>query len=263
MSHPDSTPRSCRPPIIRPACLFLAAFPTLAIAAPPGATLQDGLEVGVTAYRYLYKEPGLMQLEGPKVGVRGSFSRTDEAGRSGRIEAGASYGKVDYESNGTGTSDNHDDTTFEARVLIGMDFGVRGGAKLMPYSGLGYRYLYNDLRGRSSTGHFGYRRESNYFYLPLGLAARANSLVGTIEVDYLLRGRQTSYLSDGGFGDPDAVNRQDNGYGLRGSLMVEAGRVAFGPWFQTWRIQDSDLAFGGYETRNRTSEVGLELRYRY
>jgi hypothetical protein len=268
MPHTDSNLPSSRPLGFRQATLLLAALPALATAAPPGATVPDGLEVGVTAYHYLYKEPGLMQLEGPKVGVRGSYSRTDGSGKSGRIEAGASYGRLDYESNGTGTSDNHDDTSFEARLLFGMDFGVRGGPALMPYTGLGYRYLYNDLRGTSSTGASGYRRESNYFYLPIGVIARAGMLVGNLEVDYLIRGHQKSYLSDAGFGDPDIRNDQNNGFGARASLMIDTGRFAFGPWFSYWRIQDSNWVpinstTIGQEPLNRTTEVGLELRYRY
>jgi hypothetical protein len=42
----------------------------------------------------------------------------------------------------------------------------------VPYAGLGFRYLYNDLRGTSSTGAIGYRRESHYFYVPLGVTLR-------------------------------------------------------------------------------------------
>jgi hypothetical protein len=263
MPHTNSRPLPRRPAVLSTATLVLAAIPGLASAAPPGAAMPDGLELGVVAYRYLYREPGLMQLEGPKVGVRGGYSRTDEAGKSGRIEATVTYGKVDYDSNGTGSSDNHDDTTVEARVLFGLDFGVRSGRPLMPYTGIGYRYLYNDLRGQSTTGHFGYRRESNYLYLPIGLAFHPGRFLAKIEVDYLLRGHQISYLSDVSPLLPDIRNDQHKGVGAKASVMVEFGHLSFGPWFNYWRIGDSEIAGGGLEPKNRTTEGGLELRYRY
>jgi hypothetical protein len=263
MPHKDSKPPLPRPTAMRMATILLSALPGLAAAAPPGAAVPDGLELGVVAYRYLYREPGLMQLEGPKVGVRGAYSRTDQTGKSGRIEGTVTYGKVDYDSNGTGSSENHDDTTVEARVLFGLDFGVRSGRPLMPYTGIGYRYLYNDLRGQSTTGHFGYRRESNYLYLPIGLAARAGNLLAKVEIDYLLRGHQISYLSDVAPGLPDIRNDQHKGVGGRASVMFEFGSMSFGPWFNYWRIGDSEIAGGGLEPKNRTTEGGLELRYRY
>ncbi len=70
----------------------------------------------------------------------------------------------------------------------------RHGVSLSPYAGLGYRYLYNDLRGTTSTGEAGYRRYSQYFYVPLGLSSRFNvsgkwSVSPTIEYDYFITGR--------------------------------------------------------------------------
>jgi len=56
-------------------------------------------------------------------------------------------------------------------VVAGLDW-VGRSVSLSPYVGVGYRYLYNDVRGSTSTGAIGYRRESNYIYEPIGLTAR-------------------------------------------------------------------------------------------
>lgn len=257
-------------PFSRSASLFcatalLATVSGAATSAPTGATIPDGLEVGVIAYHYLYKEPGLMQLEGLKAGVRGSFSRTDDSGKHGRIEAMGSYGQVDYDSVRTGSSPNHDDLTLEMRVLFGLDVDATDGFHWQPYAGLGFRYLYNNLRGVNVTPTvigIGYRRESNYLYLPVGVTTRHGSLVGNLEADFLLRGRQKSYLADTHLGDPDVTNSQHQGVGARASLMYDTGRFSIGPWINYWRIAKSDVVLGGYEPRNRTTEAGIELRFR-
>jgi hypothetical protein len=255
---------------LRPAlrALLIAGVPSAAIAAPPGATTPDGFEIGALAYRYHYEEPGIMQLEGPKAGLRLAYARTDAAGRSGRLELSAAYGRLRYDSNGTGALSGVPDTSVDARLLVGFDYGPKRGVPLMPYVGLGYRFLYNDLRGTTSTGAVGYRRESTYVYVPAGLTGRWRQLLATVEIDFLLKGQQTTYLGDTGLGLADVQNDQKRGLGGRASLIYDAGRVAFGPWISAWRIADSDLSSPapgliGREPKNRTTEAGFELRFRY
>ena len=46
--------------------------------------------------------------------------------------------------------------------------------RLTPYLGAGYRYLFNEGSGRrTTTGHFGYDREANYYYSPIGVAIQS------------------------------------------------------------------------------------------
>ena len=75
-----------------------------------------------------------------------------------------------------------------------------------------------------------------------------------------------------GFDDVD--QDQTEGYGFRVSLALECDwedkRLAFGPYFQYWSIEDSEispLTFGGgipaggfvYEPANHTREIGVQL----
>jgi hypothetical protein len=162
-------------------------------------------------------------------------------------------------------------------VVAGMDV-VGSSVSFSPFLGLGYRYLYNDSRGYSTTGAIGYRRESNYIYAPAGLTARFHLgdrwvLAPTLEADIFVRGRQASKLSDTGLGLMDVTNEQKGGRGHRVSLMLEKDHWAIGAWTHYWHIKDSDLqcvtavvngvCLAGLEPENYTRESGLEIRYRF
>jgi len=232
---------------------------------------RPGWEVGGQIARYHYEEPNFAKLTGPRVGAVGAYTFTSPNRVYNRIDLRASYGLLKYE--GSGTLDDVPDWIVEARAVIGRDYLRGENIALSPYIGLGYRYLYNDLRGYSSTGAIGYRRYSNYVYVPLGLTARFRTgerwvVAPTVEYDVFLGGRQYSQLTDTGIGFSDASNRQHDGRGYRAYLMLENGRWAFGPWLHYWKIRDSDivpigLGIVAMEPANWTREYGVELRYRF
>lgn len=273
---------------LRKGCLATAA-PLLAVLAN-GVCAQDapqqnllltqpGWELGGQVSSYEYKEPatanfGGMKLDGPRIGVVGSYTGTNARRVFGRVDGRISYGRLDYESGDTGRASDIPDWTLEVRGVAGRDYLMGERYALSPYIGLGYRYLFNDLQGYSSTGASGYRRYSQYWYVPIGLTARVRAgdqwvFAPTLEYDAFIGGKQKSYLSDTGIpGLSDATNRQDRGYGYRVYLMVESRRWSFGPWLHYWRIKDSDVVpigggLGGLEPDNSTTEYGLELRYRF
>jgi len=112
----------------------------------------------------------------------------------------------------------------------------------------------------------GYRRESNYWYVPLGLTSRLMWINGgrfalNAEYDYFVGGTQRSFLSDAGF--VDFLNHQHGGSGARGSFLYEGTDWSFGPWFSYWHITQSDSVCSGFlcvdEPNNRTTEYGLKL----
>ena len=94
-----------------------------------------------------------------------------------------------------------------------------------------------------------------------------------MEADFLLWGRQDSYLSDvDSTLYADVRNRQRRGFGLRGSLKLvrEAASVNFilEPFIRYWHIKNSDrvtaISNGGFATTglepdNNTVEAGLKL----
>ena len=233
---------------------------------------RPGWEIGGQLSDYRYEEPGPgVKIWGPRVGVTGAYTYTGASHWFLKVDGRYSYGSLKYE--GSGTKDSVPDSILETRGVFGKDFLPRSGLSLSPFAGLGYRYLYNDLRGTSSTGAAGYQRYSNYLYAPLGLTARINVngqwvIAPTIEYDYFIRGRQKTQLTDTGLGYSDATNTQNKGYGYRLSVMAEKGSWAFGPWMNYWSIEDSDIVpvgfgFVGREPKNETREYGLEVKYRF
>jgi hypothetical protein len=229
-------------------------------------------EVGVQMSDYRYTEPDAgVEIWGPRAGLTAAYTQTNTNNWFVKIDGRVSYGLLKYE--GSGTQNSVPDFVFEARGYFGKDFFPRQDVSLSPYAGLGYRYLYNDLRGPTSTGEAGYRRYSQYFYVPLGLSSRFNvsgkwSVAPTIEYDYFISGRQESRLTDVGSGYDDAYNEQSKGYGYRLSVMLEKEAWAFGPWLHFWSIEDSDTVtigtgISGLEPQNETREYGIELKYRF
>lgn len=257
---------------------LLLALSSAAIAqqgSNPLAT-RPGWELGVQASRYEYKEPDLAKLSGNRGGIDGTLTFTDDRGAFGKLDLRASYGRLTYE--GSGTMDNVPDLILEGRALAGLDW-VGSSVSLSPYLGLGYRYLYDDLKGYSSTGASGYRRYSNYLYAPVGFTFRWHLgggwvIAPTLEGDVFLYGTQVTKLSDTGIpGLMDVTNRQDKGSGYRASFMIEKDHWTFGVWTHYWHIKDSDIQCvtapvagvcqAGLEPENYTRESGLELRYRF
>ena len=262
---------------MRRAILFAAV-----LAAPVPAALAQtasgdarltprGWEGGVQAAHYHYEEPDLAKLTGNRGGVVGAYTFTDRRLWFSRIDARISYGKLKYE--GSGAQTGVPDWIGEIRAVAGRDFLAGGSLAISPYAGLGYRYLYDDLRGYSSTGAAGYRRYSNYLYAPVGLTLRINTggrfvVAATVEYDAFIQGRQVTRLSDTGIaGYQDVSNEQTKGYGYRANLMFEHDHWALGPWLHYWSIKDSDTQCGGticgLEPANWTREWGAELRYRW
>lgn len=252
-------------------CGAISAPPAFSQNAPALAT-RGGFEAGGQVSDYRYTEPGVgVKIDGAQVGLRGAYTVPFEEVFFSRLEVRLAYGELRY--SGSGTADDQPNLIFEGRYLLGRDFHPGAGVALTPYSGLAYRYLYNDLRGTSSTGAVGYRRYSQYFYLPLGLSARFRAgdawvVSPSLEYDVFLGGNQYSKLSDAGFGDPDVRNKQRKGAGYRANLIFNRGPLSFGPWVQFWRIKDSEIVrisatTGALEPENKTREAGLEFNYHF
>ncbi len=240
---------------------------------------EDGIEIGLQTYWYKYKEEVdgnfFMSNTGQKYGLSltGTKSMTENTYIIGDIRFAT--GDVKYK-NDSGTAGYVPDYMYEARLLLGVEKEF-DNFLLSPFIGLGYRYLYNDLR---DLGSGGYRRESQYTYVPIGMTHRFRlnrkaRLSTTLEYDYFVKGKQTSYLSDIGpayasvFGDP--VNDQNHGYGLRFSTSHEEEHWSIGLFFHYWRIGDSEvnyysappLLYSIIEPKNETKEIGLQVKYRF
>jgi hypothetical protein len=240
----------------------------------------NGSELGVEVSSYRYEETlngaFFMATEGNKVGLNAAFSQAlgDDWFWGGDIRQ--SHGNVSYSSASSGTKGGNPDIITEIRITGGRD-RAWGTQVLSPYFGLGYRMLFNDLRGYSTTGAAGYRRISHYTYLPLGVTHRLRldtqtRLSTTLEYDLFLEGRQQSFLSDINAASNDPTNTQREGYGVRLMVNYETLPWSVGLFVHHWNIADSDLALqtlGGtpyaliMEPRNTTREVGLTFKLRF
>ncbi len=254
-----------------------AVLGTTPLLAGPRQT--ESVDAGVEMSHITYKEPGIMKQTGIMYGVHAAYE--DHDGPSyWKIEGKLSYGQVDYTgslSSGTPhTFNNINDYLIEMRGLKGLQ-GGESPSPLQPYIGLGYRYLYDG----SDKDIYGYRRESNYIYVPIGLERRPEmnpgwSFGAVIEYDLFLWGKQISHLSDVNPGYSDAQNSQSTGYGVRGSLLFyrkgAENDVIIEPFVRYWNIKESEVdlvTFNGspytylVEPDNNSTEIGIKFRMRF
>ena len=225
-----------------------------------------------------YKEPGFMRDRGIMAGISGSYDYTGLSPWRFGADLKVNGGKLDYTSNGTGSMNGDKDYIVEVRGKAGYDIDWKK-LVLTPYLGVGYRFLSDDSHNRqTTTGDWGYRRESNYFYLPLGVTASVKmpkgwTLTPCGEYDIFIRGAQFSRLQDVDENYNNLHNRQSRGYGLRCSFKVAKTinkklSVAIEPFFRYWNIKQSrrtDLVYDnviigyGYEPKNISDEIGCKI----
>ncbi len=188
-----------------------------------------------------------------------------------------SHGRVDYSSPSSGTIDGIKDNMLEVRTLGGISIRNNDRLRVTPYAGLGYRYFNDNSAGmQSSNGAWGYERESNYIYTPLGAEFEFflynNWSIGiTGEFDWFWWGQQHSHLEDVDPSYGELVNTQDSGYGarLKIPLIYKGDKLHFAvsPFVRYWHIDDSSVdasytkAITGYEPDNTSTEYGVDLSF--
>ncbi|MEJ2108331.1 MAG: hypothetical protein P8Z37_00160 [Acidobacteriota bacterium] len=248
-------------------------IPALQEQTKRDTTLKSGIEIGLDSSYIKYEEPGFMQEKGITLSLYGSYTVRPKRFMF-RLEGRMGFAGVDYSSSISGESDRIRDYIVEARTIVGPTFEVRDAWYLTPFSGFGYRYLYDGLGGKTTTeGHMGYNRQSNYLYSPIGIESssylmRNWAFVAAVEYDLFWRGWQHSDLGIIVDNEYTAVNEQNDGWGLRwsGKFVKKAGKynIVFGPYFKYWNIEDSDTIYASFEgidysfmePANTSTEVG-------
>jgi len=242
---------------------------------------QTGNTLGLTLSGYQYKEPSVsVTINAPLVGL--DYTGTYAFGNDWFVKADArfAYGTAKY--TGSGTQSNIPYSYYDLRGLFGHDFSFSelGGFVLAPYSGIGYRYLFDNQGGQTTTGANSYQRTSTYVYLPIGVTHRMkvndiHKLETTFEYDYLIQGTQVSNLSQAASYLPNVTNQQNHGYGLRLSSMYQFDAWSIGPYVTYWNIAQSNSVTSpiivngragkitAYEPANSTVELGLKLAYSF
>lgn len=187
---------------------------------------QTAVDVGMQFSHLHYEEPEIdVTLDGLKYGFTASGTKVVHQDYFVRGEVRGALGDDDYK--GSGTSKDLPGYLIDLRGVAGGDFPLGDRYVISPYVGVGYRHLFNDSRGVTSTGYYGYRRYSNYFFAPVGTTARMGLNDGSrlsmlIELDPLLWGSQTTNLHDVDPVLPNVHNKQNDGFGVRGEFMYEA-----------------------------------------
>jgi hypothetical protein len=251
-------------------------------AEPLSLKTSNSFDYGVDVSSYSYQEwlngTSFMKETGYRAGL--SLGGTKVMGDSVfvRAETRFSYGELKY--SGSGTITGVPDYLWDTRAILGKDIAF-SGYSLSPFIGVGYRTLLNDLRGTSSTGAVGYRRFSEYIYIPIGITHRTMlegspaRLSTTVEYDYFIGGTQKSYLGDISAAYATAFgtvsNKQKNGYGARVSISYEKDAWSVGPYFNYWKVGDSDYTYRTYsgttysflEPSNKTMELGVAATFQF
>ncbi len=223
-------------------------------------------EVAPEVSYYRYAEPGTMKIDGLLYGVAASWTQYRPHGLF-RVDGEFAVGKVDYEGSlmdGTPyTMEGDTDFLLNLRLLWGWSPPAEGWDNLI-YAGAGYRGL-NDYALQDPAG---YDRQSNYFYVPLGLkmyhalAGRWQLGVGG-EFDLLLLGIQLSGVES----NSAVVNLQWPGFGARASVELRhrarSTDLAIAPFVQYWWVEESAVSDGWYEPRNNTIQYGVSLIWRF
>jgi hypothetical protein len=255
---------------------IIAMAPVALCAQQIDLKTAEGYELALQYSNYKYEEPDLMTNKGSKFGVEINSSKKNyDYFLTGSLR----YAVGDVKYTGSGTSSGNEDHLWDLRLVGGKDIDIKNYV-FAPYIGLGRRNLFNDLRGTSSTGAVGYRRNSEYIYNLIGVSHRVkldgeSRITTTIEYNNLFSGRQKSYLSDVSaayaavFGDP--VNKQTKGHGGKVSLSYERSNWSTGIFYSRWNIGDSQVntftsggtTYSVYEPKNNTNEIGVQVKYRF
>ena len=245
-----------------PRALLAAVLMLLACVAAPGRGQAD--ELTFDANYYYYEEPGVMHEASDPAFFSLGARRWDGYYEALRFlyTAEASGGPTHYKGSG-----ELDGVYYKLRAEIYGGYRFR---KLMPILGFGYRWLYDNSGGQlTTTNAASYDRQSQYFYIPIGLVYDATDKF-KIKAQYnvFLLGIQNSYLSDVA-GYYDIENEQKSGWGVdvAATYRLNATWGIYG-FARYWDIADSDTTVdpnnvSWIEPANNTTEVGLGVSYRF
>ena len=232
------------------------------IAAAPFCTSwaqssEPHIQWGVSGGVNRYQEKGLMQLQGPEIGVHAKLTQWS-ALPSVQWEADVLLGKQKYTSEGSGsmTGVTNLETRWRALTPVFSNEPTNQGF----LTGLAVHTLWNDLRGTSSTGSGGYERSATQLWLPV----RWVSNFWELEAGVLVYGRHTSKLSQANTSPPsaDVVNTQKKGAYLQGQLNLQMdARHTLSPYVRYTGLGDSDVVNRTYEPASERWQAGVTWQF--
>lgn len=197
--------------------------------------LLNGWQLGVITSHGRYSESGLMQVQGPRLGVSAARDLLERGAWRIVVQGQLHWSAMRYSSPISGELANVPDVETDLRItaLHPLNRPYNDGAIEAPdtwqwaaYSGLAHRLHYNDLRGKTTVGHIGYRRLNQRTYLPIGLVitrAGSSALSARFEITPTLQGTHRTYMTDTG-AERDATARQKSrGWALQVGWQPQPG----------------------------------------
>ena len=248
------------------AFILLALVMTAQVHAEPPT-------VGIGLSKYGYREPSLGVAHDGWLGIAQAKWAPDNL----RIKnwplallGQATFGYADY--TGSGTMANQPTSIYQLQLESPHTEWVKG-YQISP--GIGYRYLYNDGRGTTSTNYGGYRRTSEYLFASLGAERPfGENWRVTAQGYYLLSGRQTSNLFDVAssvYASQGPIqNSQRHGIGWKTGICKTYQALDFCSNFEYWKIGASDTysfissnkIYPVYEPTNITKSFQFTINYK-
>ena len=182
-----------------------------------------------------------------------------------------SQGRVNYTSNGTGTMVKN---YYRGRLEAYLSTEIYVNRKrARPYIGVGYRELFDNSANQvTSTGAIGYNRISQYYFLPVGMIWYINEFWSLkSQYNYLLQGKQTSYLKDAlpANYNVNPVNTQTIGGGLDFTLNKKlTSNWNYYGFIRHWDLGASDAvscseSANCIEPKNSTNEIGIGISFAF
>lgn len=230
--------------------------------------LPNEIGIGSNAYsETLHGEP-LMTLNGSELTFRWSSDAEKESEQEWPWLIEYQVGQQNYRSDYSGSLNAVPNV--QTRWQLNHNLACAKFDDLQWQVGMALHTTWNDLRGRTTFNQAGYLRTNASVWLPIGLLqtnpdvqdATMNWKSMRYEVGVLLRGLQTSHLSQVSNVLPDVTNTQTRGYYVEwsGVMQAQAGWV-IRPYVRRTYVSDSDLVFkygASYmEPKNVRTQLGV------
>ena len=251
-------------------CLLVAVLMAGMSAGMEESISDNGFKLGAEAELFSYKEPGVMDEAGLLIGLSGAYDRTIADFICWGVFGSLVGGELDYDGSVMhvdGTESPLEirtpNTIFNLRAQAGPRIGL-DRMVIVPYVGLGYRLLVDDLSENSPD--YGYTREQTYVYMPIGarltMPLRGSWMIDwRLEYDYFLNSENTSHgdVLGGSF-----TFSQDTGYGLKLSAAISSrirnnSTVCLEAFLEHWDVEDSEIIAGFLEPANHSTMLGLRV----
>ncbi len=176
-----------------------------------------------------------------------------------QIELDADFRRFDinYWSNGTGTAKNIENDMYNLRGL----YGIQASDKLMLKTGLGYRYLIDKKKGKTtSTGNTGYDRIQEYQYIPF-IAETSMPIAGIngklkLEYDYFFYGKNQNEFTNSA---NNVTLENDDGYAFKVSYKFPYAGLNIEPYYEYLNVEKSNTRSSTTEPHNKTNEYGIKV----